>query len=213
MAVAVILKKEAPAFTPGLKVIKAAEYALFSSVAAVLDQARENAARIAREAEAAFHEQKARGYRDGLEKARQAMAEATLANTLAIDEYQRNLQEQTIGLVMAVVRKVLLGIDPQDLVAAQVKKALESMKTRRQVLVRIHPAKAESLNRKLADIMEAYPGIKLLEIKPDNTLAPDSMVLESETGIVDATLETQLAAIEKAFRQHAGLVEHQSSNT
>jgi type III secretion protein L len=213
MANAVILKKEAPAFTPGLKVIKADEYALFSSAEEVMDQARENAARIARDAEAGYQEQKTRGYRDGLEKARQAMAEASLANTLAIDDYQRNLKERTVGLVMAVVRKVLLDIDPGELVAAQVKKALETMKMRRQVLVRVHPVKAESLNRKLADIMEAYPGINLLEVKPDNTLAPDSMVLESETGIVDATLETQLAAIEKAFRQHAGLVEHRISNT
>lgn len=185
---------------PGTRVIKAAEYASLGPAQKVMDEARQAAAGIIREAQNAFRAEKQRGYEEGLRKAARQMAQQMTATALESQKYYHELQAQTIELVMAVVRKVLRDLEPRDLVTAQVKKALEHFKGCRKITLKAGPDTADVINRRLPAITADNPGGSIIDVKSVPEMPAGDIILESETSIVEASLEVQLAAIEEAFR-------------
>jgi type III secretion protein L len=63
----------------------------------------------------------------------------------------------------------------------------------------VAPAQADWQKSRLATIMQTFPKIQFLDVQADSRLSANGCVLETEIGVVDATLETQLKAIEKAL--------------
>jgi type III secretion protein L len=51
----------------------------------------------------------------------------------------------------------------------------------------------------IAEILSSYPNIDGIEILADERLSQNQLILESPIGIVDASIDTQLAAISDAF--------------
>jgi type III secretion protein L len=185
----------------GGSVIKAADYAVMREPRQVLADAREYAEGVVKDADAVYRSERERGYREGMREARQQMAEQLVSTALRCELHYRELREQTILLVMEIFNKVLQDIEPRQLVAAQVKKALGAFKGRKRVVVKVHPSRAEMLHDQLTDIMAGCPGIDLIEIKAAPHLSADELILESETGIVEASMAVQLAAIREAFQK------------
>jgi type III secretion protein L len=53
-------------------------------------------------------------------------------------------------------------------------------------------------------LLEGYPGVGLLDVVGDMRVAADACVLESDIGVVEASTEGQLAALESAFHRALG---------
>ena len=187
---------------PGSRIIRAAEYATLGPARKVLDEARRVADGIIREANEVYRVEKQRGYEEGLRKAAREMAEQVTATALQSRHYYNRLEAQTIELVMAVFRKVLRDIEPRDLVTAQVGKALENFKGCRQVALKVNPDEVDALRRRLSEISAGGPGGGIIDVKAVPELPAGHAILESETSIVEASVEIQLAAIEEAFRNN-----------
>jgi type III secretion protein L len=102
---------------------------------------------------------------------------------------------------MDTVRKVIGGIDKKELISGLVKTALAIMKSQKQITLKVAPLQVDSLNERLSEIIRNYPQINSIEIKGDERLSPGNLVMESRIGIVDAGIETQLTAIEAAFKR------------
>jgi flagellar biosynthesis/type III secretory pathway protein FliH len=129
------------------------------------------------------------------------MAAEMAAAALRTERHYRTLEEETVSLVMAVVRKVLHAVEPRDLVVAQVSKALEAFRGNPRVTLKVHPQVADDLHARLSEITAKRPDIDLIDVKTTPDLASDQLIVESATGILEASIETQLEAIEKGFRQ------------
>lgn len=186
---------------PGTRIIKKETYAIFGQAEEILAAARAKAADILAAAEKVYQSEKQRGHAEGLECARAEMAEAMAVAALRTEQHFRTLEEETVSLVMAVVRKVLHAIEPRDLAAAQVSKALEAFKGCPRVTLKVHPQTVDDLHARLTEITAKHPDIDLIDVKTTLDLAPDQLIVESATGILEASLETQLDAIERAFQQ------------
>jgi type III secretion system HrpE/YscL family protein len=185
----------------GTRIIKKDTYAIFGQAEDILTAARTKAADILAAAEKVYQSEKLRGHAEGLEKARTEMAEEMAAAALRTEQHFRTLEEETVSLVMAVVRKVLHAIEPRALVVAQVSKALEAFKGSPRVTLKVHPQVADDLHARLSEITAKRPDIDLIDVKSAPDLDPDRLILQSATGILEATMETQLEAIEQGFRQ------------
>lgn len=183
----------------GTRVLKAAEYAVAHEADQLLAAARRRAANIIAAAEKLFQAEKERGYQTGLEEARQQTAGQIADATTQIEQHFQELEAQSVQLVMAILKKVMQDIDPTELVTAQVKKALSRFKGRKRVVVKVHSSRADMLHDALSRIMADTPAMDLVEIKPAANLAEDQLILESDTGIVDATMSKQLTSIEAAL--------------
>ena len=77
--------------------------------------------------------------------------------------------------------------------------ALNTVRGQQKVTVRVAPADEALVSEALAAMTAGSSGSAFLTIAADARLPRDSCILESELGVVDASLETQLKALEHAF--------------
>lgn len=190
---------------PGTRVIKAADYAAIGPAIKVFDQACTKADEIVREAKEVYQSEKERGYQQGLQEAKKEMAMEMTAMALRIDQYYRDMEQQTIRLVMEIVNKVIQGVDLKQRVVGQVKNALTPFKGCKHLTIKAGPDVADMVKRHLSEFTDMCPGIAAIDVKPVPGMPSDNIVLESGTCIVEASVDAQLEAIENAIQDELKL--------
>jgi flagellar assembly protein FliH len=114
---------------------------------------------------------------------------------------RREAEADLVQLSLSIARRVLrreLSVDP-DAISALVKSALEKIQAREVTRVRIHPDQEHALRRCLERV-KAGP----LEIQVDSSLRAGDLLFETRRGDLDASMETQLAEIERGFADRMG---------
>lgn len=205
MATFVFIKNGHIRPAPGTRIIKAADYATIGPALKVYADAREKADKIVKEAKAVYQSEKQRGYQEGLRQAKQEMAQQLTTLALRTEQYHRDMEKQIVQLVMDIVKKVLQGVEPQTLVVAQVKKALSTFKGSKHLTIKANPTVSTMLKKRFANIMQDCPGIVSIDVKAVSHLESKTLIIESETGIVEASVDAQLEAIEKSIKEELQL--------
>lgn len=173
---------------------------------AILDAAREEAARKVREAYA-------EGLRRGIEagkaefdksaaKCIDAAREAARAATEAHARFLAGVEPQVVELAHRIGSCILLREARTDraMIGRTVRKAIEMLLERERLLVRIHPLDLEAMRLLKPELLAEFDGIRRLEFQPDETIAPGGCFVESELACADARLDTQLDALLEAIR-------------
>jgi flagellar assembly protein FliH len=162
--------------------------------------------RLQTEREAAFQA----GRQAGLEQARAEadILKAQLARTISDVASMKvrlraEAEQEIVRLALAIARKILhreACVDP-DAIAGVLKAALARLAQREARRALVHPADADSLRKHLST-----SGLSpALQIVADNSLTPGALILETTHGSIDASMDSQLAEIERGF---ADLLEH-----
>ena len=193
------LEKSGVEILPTAKVLKLKDYGSIVEANQIVAAAHAEADLIRKEAQKEFERQKQLGRQEGLEAGKAEISESMVDYVSRTAAYFSKLEDTLVDLVMRALRRVIAEFDRKDVVEQVVKRALESTRNEAQVIVRVSPAQADRLQEKLQKITAAFPKIQFLTVQADSRLAEDGCVLETEMGMVDASLETQLKAIEKAL--------------
>ena len=182
----------------GTRVLKASEAAVLLEANAVLDAARERVADMERKAGEAYERRREEGYRDGVEEGRLEHAEKVMETVLSSVEYIEGIEATLVNVVAVAVRKVIGEIDENERI---VRIALVTVRNQQHVTIRVAPADEKAVREGLASMLASVPGgASFLDVVPDARLERGACLLESELGVVDASLETQLKALENALR-------------
>ncbi|EPR44306.1 H+transporting two-sector ATPase E subunit [Desulfovibrio sp. X2] len=172
----------------------------------ILEEARAEAERIK---EAARGE----GFQQGLEQAREqveqeqtALAEAVGNALSAIRGQARQVwtaqRADFVALIRMAVEKTVnaeMSERRREILENLVDQALETIDSMRGLTIRARPEEAELLTAILNHVAERFPELKSYRVKPDESLTLGGMVIESADGMVDNTLATRWAAVEKIF--------------
>ena len=185
----------------GTRVLKASEAAVLLEANAVLDAARERVADMERKAGEAYERRREEGYRDGVEEGRLEHAEKVMETVLSSVEYIEGIEATLVNVVAVAVRKVIGEIDENERIVRIVRNALVTVRNQQHVTIRVAPADEKAVREGLASMLASVPGgASFLDGVPDARLERGACLLESELGVVDASLETQLKALENALR-------------
>lgn len=182
-------------------VLKAVDYAASLTAEDVIAKANLEAARIQAESAEIYLQQKERGYREGLEQGKAEMAEQVVATLGQSTVYFSKMEETLVGVVLKAVRRIVGEFDDGDRVARIVRQALELLRNQNSVRLKVSPAQTEQLQARVDGLLATFPRIQFLEVNSDARLPLDGCILETEFGVIDASVETQLRAIEKALIQ------------
>ena len=178
----------------GTRVLKASEAAVLLEANAVLDAARERVADMERKAGEAYERRREEGYRDGVEEGRLEHAEKVMETVLSSVEYIEGIEATLVNVVAVAVRKVIGEIDENERIVRIVRNALVTVRNQQH-------ADEKAVREGLASMLASVPGgASFLDVVPDARLERGACLLESELGVVDASLETQLKALENALR-------------
>lgn len=196
-----MLRLTAPkgALRPEQKIIRAADYAQMVEAETLVAEARREAEAIREKARAAFEEEKKRGYEEGLAEGQRSAAEVVTAASVKVIEYLASVEGSVSRVVMMALERILGQIDERELILRIVRTALEAEYDQRRVTICVHPTKVPVVNEHLDELRRQFPGIEMFKVSGDAKLSEQGCVLCSDLGTIDASLETQLAAIRKAL--------------
>jgi len=189
---------------PGVKIVRAEEARVVWDADAIVAQAREQAQAIVADSQRAYEEAQRRGFADGLEAARRVQAEAMIDQVAQGVEFLGQIEGRVVDLVMQGVRKIVMGFDDRERVVITVRNLLEVAGSQRQLTLRLNPDQAPAVKDQVHALLVHYPGVKFLDVVADARLAADNCLLESDVGCVEASTETQLAALQAALDKTLG---------
>ena len=184
----------------GTRVVKSAEAAVLLEAGQLLDAAKQRVADMEEAARRAYEAQRTQGYEDGQEDCRAEYAEKMLEVAMQSVEYIESLEQTIVKVVTEAVERVIGEIDAEERIVRIVRTALNAVRNQQHVVVRVAPADEKAVTEALAPMLGGGPGGSgFLNVIMDPRLAAGSCILESELGVLDASLDTQLKALTRAF--------------
>ena len=193
------IKSEHLQLEPSQRILRSQDYQSYLSAQALVEAAREQAAEIVQEARTVYEQQRELGWQAGMEQARREQAVLIHQTQLQCQEYYRTVEQQMSEVVLQAVRKILHDYDQVALTLKVVREALSLVSNQKQVTVRVHPEQVTAVRDQIARVHKDFPEIGYLDISADARLDQGGCILETEVGIIDASLDGQLEALSRAI--------------
>ncbi len=141
------------------------------------------------------------GYDQGKADGLLENADNVLETIMRSVEFIEHIEGSLVTLVMDTIRKVFEEMDPGERIVRIVNTALSTIKSQKEVVVRVAPSDEHAVFEKFSDTFHSSSRGGFLSIVADSRLEPATCLLETEYGVVDASLELQLKALDTAFRE------------
>jgi flagellar assembly protein FliH len=171
------------------------------------EKAQATIAAAERDAEQIREEAARRGARDGREAAEQEVLPSTVAfgdagQALIVLEEQlvSRYAPQMVRLALEIAAKVIgQAVEEDPLIAASIlERAKREVADARQVRIWLHPADHKVLSELRPDLVKTgHEGGRTIEVLASEEISRGGCRLETEMGLVDATIPTQLAEIRR----------------
>ena len=198
-----LMNKKDFALQSDRRLVKATDVATVRTAAEIVAAAEADAARIREEAKAAYEAEKRRGYEKGVADGKMEIAMLKLEQVDSSVAFMEGVEKKMADVVMKALRSFTVEVGDRELVVQIVRKTMNAViRTQKQVVLKVAPELVETVRAKVAELRIAYPTIETFDVVEDPRLKGASCVLETEAGVADASVETQLAAIEKSLKKH-----------
>ena len=198
------LRRLAIGLDPSVKIVRAHELgALRTAEQAVMDACAQADA-IREDAKQAYEDERQRGYREGQEEARLEQVEQMIENVSRTIDYFSRVESRMVDLVMQAVQKIIDDYDDNARILLTVKNVLSVVRNQKHITLRLHPHQLALVKERISSLLTDYPGVGYLDIVADSRLNLDACILESDIGLVEASMEGQLLALRRAFEKVLG---------
>lgn len=117
--------------------------------------------------------------------------------------FSRTMESDVTALAFSLAARILkdIAIERQDVVAAQLKAALATIRESGVVTVRTHPADVPVLEAARPELSRDREPALVLRIEGDASLARGSCVVHTTNRLVDASLDAQLLRLGEALQK------------
>jgi len=186
------------------KVIPQSEFSTLMEAHEILEKARADAEayRAETEAECALLKEAAKkeGFQEGLEQLNEGI--------LGLDQEKKRLRHEMNKLILPLALKAAKKIVAKELetkpetIVDIVLQALAPVLQNHHITIWVHKADKEILEKEKNLLREKLEQVESLSIKERDDIAPGGCVIETESGIINASIENQWRAIESAFDKY-----------
>ena len=198
-----LLNKKDFALVTDSRLVKATDAGTVRTAAEIIAAAEAEAARIREEAKVAFEAERKRGYEKGIADGKMEIAMLKLDQVDSSVAFMESVEQKMADVVLKALRSFVVEIGDKELVVQIVRKTMNAViRTQRQVVLKVAPELVDAVRAKVAELRLAYPTVETFDVVEDPRLKGASCLLETEAGVADASVETQLAAIEKSLKKH-----------
>ena len=183
--------------------VTADEAAAVARAEEIVAAAEAEAELMRKKAAADAEAEKARGYQDGMDAGKM---EIMMQNLDLVEEsvaFMESIEEKVSDIVMKALRKCVAEIGDRDLVVQIVRKAMAVVvRNQRQITVKVNPDMVGEVKARLETILAEFPSLTYVDVAEDAHLDRTACVVETEAGVVEASVEGQLQAIETSIRKN-----------
>lgn len=185
------------------RLVKTSEVATAASAAEIVAAAEAEAARIREEAKAAFEDEKKRGYEKGLQDGKIEISMQKLEQVDQSVAFMESVEGKMADIVMTALKSCVEEIGDREMVVNIVRKTMKAViRTQRHVTLKVAPEMVSVVKERVSALRMDYPTVETFDVVEDPRLDGPACILETEAGVADASVETQLAAIERSLARH-----------
>ena len=194
----------APSLTAA-RVVKGQAYDATIDAAHIIEAAHTEARKIldaaGQERQAVLEAARKEGYEEGLQLWHAAVAEANAVHgrRLAANE------PELVRLAVRIAEKIIgeeLRLNPQATVSIT-RQCLQWLRRERSVALRVSPAELDLMRERIDSLREAAGPHRSIEVIADPAISSGGCIVESEYGVIDARLETQIRCMEEVLLRAA----------
>lgn len=195
--------KDLPSYLQQGSVLLPEEASLCLQAVDLLEKARSHEKKIIKDAEVEFERQKQLGYEQGIKEGRAAAAAHNIKTVLASLDYYEQSRNQLVQIVISSLRRFIMELPLEERIYQLVGKALDLFKNQPRIVLQVHPSDRDAVEATILRLQQLMPAGSKIEIRVHDDLNPNSCVLESPLGLIDASLESQLAILEASLLEAA----------
>lgn len=190
------LRHDALALSRSTRIIKAREFSTLTQSIELIEKAREISEQQVREAAADISAQREAAKQEGLRAGEMQSTEQIVLLKQKIDRYLGGVEQELAELVFDAVKKIVLNFDDMELVRHSIQQGLKQVRARKHVSVRVSQLNVSQVEA-FIDSMDTDG--QILSVVADNKLQGRDCVIESDIGIVNSSVSTQLTALAKVL--------------
>ena len=198
-----------PRLKPCGPVVRAEEFNHWREAARAVDAANQYLKSMQELAQAAYEQEKQRGYLEGREAgAREA---AQVATNLAGEatRYLSEIERAIPSMITVIVERILGAFDETEFVKRAVRQALTTL-SGSNIQLRVAPEMVEPLRRSLDE--DDSCDARLLRVEADAGIKPGDCQIVTQAGNIDVGLAAQSRALRNDLQQRLSTIEIASTN-
>lgn len=113
----------------------------------------------------------------------------------------KEVESEVVRTALKIAEQLLVGEMErrQDAIVDVAVTALAHVSDAREVWLRVNPRQAPVLRRYKQRLVDSLSMAKGVDVREDKNVAPGGVLIQTESGVIDATLETQLAEIARVL--------------
>lgn len=183
---------------PGKVVLKASDYRHLVSYEALVHEMNLREQERDERATQALHDAIQTGLQEGRAQAHDQVVQQLLGFTIKMHDNLRNVELAMTQVVIDAVQQILHTFEDRELVASTVRRGIDLVRSSKKLIIRVHPQMQDVV---LEQLEEWQRTIVHIEVLPDTQLKLDECVLESDVGIIHASVEQQIESLIRALRR------------
>ena len=190
---------ETPRWRQSGRLLRAPDGLQLAEAGEILTAARRRAQELLEEAAAQGERERAQARQEGWLEGRNAAADRHIETVTGSLRYFDLIESSLAGLIAESVRAIMADLPSEERVRQLAAKAVEGLRQQSKLTFRVNPADLEKASPLLAALGSTMSvGAEIVVTSSDEV--PDGGVyVESALGIIDASLETQLANLKRCL--------------
>ncbi|NRF72445.1 type III secretion system stator protein SctL [Aquincola sp. S2] len=165
----------------------------------VLEQAEAKVQRLRREAQQEIEAERARGYREGMRKSVMEWHDKQARDAIERSQSLGTLHGKLAEIVTSAVERIVNTESRAALYQRALKNVRSLTKGATTLTLRVSPVDFDQASETLALLGDTHDAGLQVNVVADPTLKAGSCIFESELGMLDASLETQLDGLRTAM--------------
>ncbi len=150
---------------------------------------------------------KKEGYNDGLKKA-QADLKDIKDKLSGFFNCKEEVYNKVSGCILEIAMEIAKKIinkevdENKEYIISMIKGLLDDInKTENKIILKVSPKDVEIVKDKTTEIFSGQGFEAKISVIPDNSIEDGGVILETSNGIIDATINTQIAIMEQALKK------------
>lgn len=183
------------------KIIPSEEFSTLLSAHEILQKAEEEKAKLLAETAIECQSLKEQAEAQGFQKGLELFNEQLLGFEENLKALRHDVQKEMLPLVLRACKKIVgeeLKMHP-DTIVQIIQQAIKPIIEHRQVKIYVSKEELEIALANKQELKNRFDKLESFSIETKKDLSPGSCMIETEVGIINATLENQLRALEAAF--------------
>ena len=119
------------------------------------------------------------------------------------DEYWQSIEPELVSLAVEIAEKIIrseVSARPEAVLDVA-RSAIRQLRQRESIRLHVNPGDLEVVRSNKTELLETTDGVQHLEIVDDRRVDRGGVVIESDDGMLDARIKTQLSEVEKALAE------------